>query len=128
MQSLQIIICTKFKKHWSEGFLAVDCVLNLIIVYCAADAVLSILYLNLIVCVISFNLPSNLTEVGIVYHEPHFTETETLSILFKVTQWVRGRARVSLGICSFRAYIVFLLDLLCAQKDPTRVLAFEDMR
>ena len=48
MQSLQIIICTKFKKHWPEGFLAVDCVLNLIIVYSAADAVPSILYLNLI--------------------------------------------------------------------------------
>ena len=48
MQSLQITICTKFKKHWSGGFLAVECVFNLIIVYYAADAVLSILYLNLI--------------------------------------------------------------------------------
>ena len=48
MQSLQIIICTKFKKHWPEGFLAVDCVLNLIVVYYAADAVLSSLYLSLI--------------------------------------------------------------------------------
>ena len=48
MQSLQIIICTKFKKHWSGGFLAVECVFNLIIVYYAVDAVLSILYLNLI--------------------------------------------------------------------------------